>query len=105
MKHADFHIGLEFEGAAGFRWRCTDVGARTIVAVQLTHTDPRLWHGPPYATKEVVFDEYAMESCHIDRAEAIKAALDEARTSGSSGISLRSCDAHAEDPPPESVSE
>ena len=25
VRHADFHIGLEFVGSVGFRWRCTDV--------------------------------------------------------------------------------
>lgn len=38
MKHADFHIGLEFVGSAGFRWRCTDVGTRTILASQARQT-------------------------------------------------------------------
>lgn len=37
MKHSDFHVGLEFLGSTGFRWRCTDVGTRTVVAVRLDH--------------------------------------------------------------------
>lgn len=43
MKHSDFHIGLEFLGLAGFRWRCSDVGTRTVVAIQLDHDDDPNW--------------------------------------------------------------
>ena len=39
MNHANFHIGLEFIGSAGFRWRCTDIGTRTILAIQLDRDD------------------------------------------------------------------
>ena len=58
MKRADFAIGCEFLTAAG-RWRCTDVGKRTIAAIRLNHDDDPSWYnGPPYAVVETVFDEY-----------------------------------------------
>ncbi len=56
MKHAEFHIGLEFMSATG-RWRCTDVGTRVVVAIKLDG-DPRNWTGSPYSIVETVFDEY-----------------------------------------------
>ena len=63
MKRADFQIGCEFLTAAG-RWRCTDVGKRTIAAIRLNHDDDPSWYnGPPYAVTETVFDEYDFESC------------------------------------------
>ena len=61
MKHTDFRIGLEFLTAAG-RWRCTDIGRRTIAAIRLDHDgDPSWYNGPPYAVAEWVFDEYDIE--------------------------------------------
>ncbi len=63
MKHSDFHIGLEVQTATG-RWRCTDVGTRTIAAIRLNHDDdPRWYDGPPYALVEDVFDEDGVEGC------------------------------------------
>ncbi|MDH6153670.1 MULTISPECIES: hypothetical protein [Paraburkholderia] len=85
MKHSDFHIGLEFLGSAGFRWRCTDVGTRTILAIQLDHEDPNWYQGPPYIAKEVVFDEHDLTHCHLTEDDAIRAALHEADTSGHPG--------------------
>ncbi len=55
LEHGNFHIGMEFWTEAG-RWRCTDVGARTICAIKL-EGDPRDWDGPPYMVVESVFDE------------------------------------------------
>lgn len=58
MKHSDFKIGREFLTETG-RWRCTDVGKRTIAAIKLDHDhDPAWYNGPPYAVLESVFDEY-----------------------------------------------
>ncbi|MDR6495637.1 hypothetical protein J2797_005561 [Paraburkholderia terricola] len=85
MKHSDFHIGLEFLGSAGFRWRCTDVGTRTILAIQLDQDDPSWYRGPPYIAKEVVFDEPDLTHCHLTEEDAIRAALHEADTSGHPG--------------------
>ena len=61
MKHSDFKIGREFLTETG-RWRCTDVGKRTISAIRLDHDDDPSWYnGPPYAVAEHVFDEYDIE--------------------------------------------
>jgi hypothetical protein len=85
MKHSDFYIGLEFVGSAGFRWRCTDVGTRTILAIHLDRHDP-LWHqGPPYIAKETVFDEHEIERCHLTERDAITASVREHKTSGHPG--------------------
>ncbi|MFP4070524.1 MAG: hypothetical protein ACLFTB_00600 [Desulfovibrionales bacterium] len=66
MTHSDFSIGLEFISGEK-RWRCTDVGTRTIVAVCLSdHPDDESWYnGPPYAVAETVFDEYDLEGCSL----------------------------------------
>ncbi len=48
MELSDFHIGLEFVASAGFRWRCTDVGTRTVLAIQIDRRDPNWYQGPPY---------------------------------------------------------
>jgi hypothetical protein len=62
MQHSDFSIGKEFL-CGQRRWRCTDVGTRTIVAIVLDHDDPSWEIGPPYARQEVVFDEYDLVGC------------------------------------------
>ena len=65
MKHSDFRIGCEFLSGSG-RWRCTDVGKRTIAAIRLDHDDdPRWYNGPPYAVVESVFDEFDIEGCEL----------------------------------------
>ena len=56
MEHSDFRIGGEFLTATG-RWRCTDVGTRTIAAIRLNlDHDPSWYNGPPYGVAEHVFD-------------------------------------------------
>lgn len=60
MRHDECHIGLEFYTATG-RWRCTDVGTRTIIALRLNAPDDSWYNGPPYAVPEVVFDEYDLD--------------------------------------------
>jgi hypothetical protein len=63
MKHSDFWIGREFLSGSG-RWRCTDIGTRTVAAIKLDMDhDPASYNGPPYAVAESVFDEYDMEGC------------------------------------------
>lgn len=63
MQHTDFEIGLEFE-CGGRRWRCTDLGTRTVIAIPLEcPEDPSWYNGPPYALAETVFDEYDIEAC------------------------------------------
>lgn len=83
MKHEDFSIGLEFYTVGG-KWRCTDVGKRTIAAIQIDHVDvvtydsitktktqkivtdnPSWFNGPPYAVLEHVFDENDFVGCHL----------------------------------------
>lgn len=85
MQHSDFYIGLEFSASAGFRWRCTDVGSRTIVAIRLDHEDSNWYRGPPYVAEEVVFDETEIKRCHQTDADAIHSAMDECRTSDHPG--------------------
>ena len=56
-------FGTEFMTGAG-RWRCTDVGTRTIVAIPLDLDHDTWWYsGPPYPVAEMVFDEDGMEDC------------------------------------------
>lgn len=77
INHSDFRIGLEFVGNSGFRWRCTDVGTRTVLAICLNHASPNWYLGPPYIAKEVVFDEEEIVRCYLTEQEAIWAALRE----------------------------
>jgi hypothetical protein len=63
VKHSEFKIGLEFT-CGDSRWRCTDVGSRVVVAINLNHPEDSSWYnGPPYAVDEDVFDEYDQEGC------------------------------------------
>lgn len=63
MQHTDFEIKLEFE-CGGRRWRCTDLGTRTVIATPLEYpADPSWYNGPPYAVAEAVFDEYDICDC------------------------------------------
>ncbi|MBB5463829.1 hypothetical protein HDG33_007510 [Paraburkholderia sp. Cpub6] len=58
MQHSDFQIGTQFYTESGL-WRCTDVGSRTIVAVQVQDGYPGPTEAPPFVDAvEVVFDEY-----------------------------------------------
>ncbi|MBL6454588.1 hypothetical protein JMJ55_04575 [Belnapia sp. T6] len=76
MKHSEFVVGQAFTTGHGL-WRCTDVGARTVVAIRIDaaeivsvlggketasvvdpRRDPSWLKGPPYALAETVFDEY-----------------------------------------------
>jgi hypothetical protein len=84
MKHSDVRVGHEFKTSSGNRWRCTDIGRRTIVAIRLdpveltvkehgetrslrltqAEAEPEGWFlGPPYKVAEYVFDEYDLEDC------------------------------------------
>jgi len=64
MQLSDFSIGLEFFMSGG-RWRCTDIGGRTVVAIKLDQHDPSWYSGPPYAVVEHVLDEYDLEGCSL----------------------------------------
>ena len=66
MKHSEFKVGAEFRTAVK-RWRCTDLGTRTIVCIEIDDREDKTWFdGPPYAVKEIVFDEYDMQGCTSD---------------------------------------
>lgn len=65
MKKSDFIIGLEFYTATG-KWRCTDIGSRVVVAIELNQKDQRNYNGPPYSVCECVFDEYDFEGCALE---------------------------------------
>ena len=63
MQLRDFSIGGEFM-CGERRWRCTDTGSRTVVAICLdAHDDPSWFEGPTYAVPEVVFDEFDIKGC------------------------------------------
>jgi len=49
------------------RWRCTDIGTRTVAGICLDdHPDDPSWYrGPPYPSTEHVFDEYDQDGCHL----------------------------------------
>ncbi|WP_245763292.1 hypothetical protein [Paraburkholderia diazotrophica] len=78
---------LESLGHAWFLWRCTDVGARTVVAVRPDRGDPNWYRGPPYVATEEVFDERQIESCRLTEGNALRAAVEEADTPGHPGYS------------------
>lgn len=82
MKYADFKIGTEFFTCTGQCWRCTDVGTRTILAIELNPELESSWfNGPPYAVIEVPFDEYDIKGAYRDEKEAIQEAIDRANHS------------------------
>lgn len=85
MKHSDFRIGLEFIAAAGFHWRCTDIGTRTILAIPLDQENPDWYQGPPYIVREQVFDEAEMLRCYLTVDEAIADAAQECEAGGHPG--------------------
>ncbi len=66
MKHSEFTIGCEFTFGSPVRWRCTDIGTRTIAAICLDKDDSSWYNGPPYAVLEYVIDEYDMEACLVE---------------------------------------
>lgn len=97
MKHSDFEIGKTFI-CGGRKWRCTDIGTRTIIGICLDNTEivttPRdaameaisrklsraeaeaegWFNGPPLVVNEVVFDEYDFGGCSPDHEDATETA-------------------------------
>jgi len=65
MKHNQFKIGTEFFTATG-KWRCTDIGTRTITVIKLDMLDNSWYKGPPYAVVEHSFDEYDLDGCELE---------------------------------------
>jgi len=51
MKKSEFKIGEDFYTESG-KWRCTDIGTRTIAAIQLNQDNPQNYNGPPYSIVE-----------------------------------------------------
>lgn len=92
MNHSDFTIGLEFHTCTGQVWRCTDVGTRTILAIEVYappipfddgskkrfDKDESWFVGPPYAVPEVVFDEIDIRAAYRTEEEHILEALADA---------------------------
>ena len=66
MLKNEFQIGVEFY-SGGKKWKCTDIGTRTIGAICLSdfHDDPSWFNGPPYACAEILFDENDIEGCEL----------------------------------------
>lgn len=52
MKHSEFQIGMEFLTGSG-RWRVTDIGTRTVLAIKLDQADPRNYNGPCWISSAV----------------------------------------------------
>lgn len=76
MRLSDFDIGTEFQTSTWHRWRCTDVGRRTILAIEVDPDLDEAWlAGPPYVVREVVFDEIEMERAFRSTDEAISQSL------------------------------
>ena len=87
MKLSDFKIGTIFISCTGKRWRCTDVGSRTILAIELKPELESSWFvGPPYAVVEVSFDENDMSGVYRNDDEAIQDAIDDADNSAHPGF-------------------
>lgn len=90
MRHSDFTIGQDFFNAVG-KWRCTDIGLRTIAAVRWPEdveipgrTSVNDWlKGPPYPIKEVVFDEKEISQAY----RTLEEAVDRSRNSAHPGFS------------------
>lgn len=54
------------------KFRCTDKGSRTIVAIALDQDDESMYNGPPYKVVEHVFDEYDFPALALSEAEIIE---------------------------------
>lgn len=86
LQLGDFFIGLEFMGDAGFWYRCTDVGTRTILAIMLDKEEACWYVGPPYSVEEIVFDEEDIPGCHLTFEQGVSAAILASDTSGHPGF-------------------
>jgi hypothetical protein len=109
MQHSDFHIGTEFFTAAG-KWKCTDIGARVVVAISLESRETVRVHytengerqeerfisddpcdllGPPCSVVEYVFDEYDIEGCYATAEEVPSRQIENSRKAGCISRQLR----------------
>lgn len=88
MKIEEFKIGETFFGSAGFEWRCTDIGTRTITAIMLDDNKPEYWfNGPPYSVEEKVFDEYEIKSLFTNTKDMLVDRIENCDTSVHPGFS------------------
>lgn len=79
MKIEDFDLGTIFFSATGQRWRCTDIGRRSILAIELSEGLEEAWTiGPPYVVPEVPFDEIGITAAFRSAEESIRDALESA---------------------------
>jgi Protein of unknown function (DUF2442) len=62
LRSREFAIGRDF-WMSGSRWRCTDIGTRTIIAIKLEYEDESWYTGPSYAVAEHVIDEDSLPAC------------------------------------------
>jgi hypothetical protein len=81
VRLSEFRIGRVFWTGGG-KWRCTDVGTRTVAAIRIDYVDveevdgrtgavtqrrvtndPSWFRGPPYAVAEALFDEDGIAGC------------------------------------------
>lgn len=77
MRRADFTFGTEFGTRTGQRRRCTDVGQRSILAIELPPDLGEVWCcGPPYVLLEASFDEIEMKQAHRTAEDALQSALE-----------------------------
>jgi len=71
VKHSDFSMKQKFQ-CGGREWLVTDIGTRTVVAVELGKTPYQDWYGgPPYAVVEEVFDENDLPGCEPAEVEIV----------------------------------
>lgn len=98
MKHSDFTIGTEFQTSTGQRWRCTDVGTRTILAIELKPDLDESWfNGPPYAIVEVPFDECDMAGAYRNIEEAVQESIEDDRPGFPHEVVMKMARARIED--------
>jgi hypothetical protein len=89
MNLSDFSIGIVFHTCTGQQWRCTDIGTRTILAIEIKPDLDEAWFsGPPYAVLEEVFDESDMARAYRNEDEAIRNAVQSADQSEHPGFPL-----------------
>lgn len=88
MKLEDFEAGTEFLTNTGQRWRCTDIGRRTILAIELRpDLGEAWWSGPPYSVPEVPFDEIDIARAYRTEEGAIRESLEAIERSAHPGYS------------------
>jgi hypothetical protein len=100
VKLSDFKIGTRFLTNTGQEWQCTDIGTRTIAAIEVYAPDieidgfpavrhrelPAAWFkGPPYALEERLFNEADINAAYINQEDACRDAIDQHERSAHPG--------------------